>query len=101
MHVHNRSTSVSFIGDNTLLGNNDAIAPGCNKKWFYDFGTDCFDMIPVGSQSKTYTGKCYIKNGDVVSTTQSFSELGGDYFTIEWDKGTFDFKQEIEIYLSD
>ncbi len=100
-HVYNRSTSIPFECDNTVADGNKIIPPGCEGTWFVYSDCESFDIIVHGSIQKKHTGKCYIKNGDIVSPTISFSELDGDYFSIYWDKGNFDFNKKIEIYLSD
>ena len=93
---------MSFSCDDALLGGNGVITPGHDGIWFYDSVPDGVDILVEGSQTKTYTGKCYIKNGDIVSTTQSFSELGGDYFNLWWDQQQpIDLKQKIDVYLFD
>ena len=102
VYVHNESKSITIDDYNNAYGIIDnTITPGRDGRWFYESMPDYFDIEVIGSQSRTFTGKCYIKNGDVVSATQPFSELGGDYFSVYWDKGPFDLKQKIEIYLFD
>ena len=101
MHVYNRSTSISFSSDDTLLGGNGVIAPGGVGTWFYDYIPGNFNIMVEGNYTKMHSVKCYVRNGDIASATQYFSELGGDFFTVCWDKRPFDLKQKIEIYLFD
>ena len=101
VHVYNKSTSISFECDNAISDGNNFIAPRSEGTWFVYSDCNYFDIIVRGSIQKTHIGKCYIKNGDIVSPTISFSELDGDYFSIYWDKENFDFNKKIEIYLSD
>ncbi len=102
VHVHNRSTSVSFSCDDALLGGNGVIAPGGIGTWFYESVPEVFDILMEGSITKVNSVKCYVRNGDFASTTQYFSELGGDVFNLWWDQQRpLDLKQKIEIYLFD
>lgn len=91
-----------FSCDDVLLGGNFIVFPESDGIWFYESRPDSFTIKVEGNPTQMRSGKCYIKNGDIVSAIQSFSELGGDYFNLWWDQQRpLDLEQKIEIYLFD